>query len=99
MPLFRLILVTVAMFFAPLGLDAAEDSAIQNPTPGAHPAIPAAAAGESHHGPAVTPEAPTLFYIGPLPVTNAMVFTWVIVGLIFVVVKIGTRNLTQIPSG
>ena len=49
--------------------------------------------------PPVSPAAPTLFYVGPLPVTNAMVYTWVIAILIFVVVRLGTRNLKEIPTG
>ncbi|MEO6184225.1 MAG: F0F1 ATP synthase subunit A [Verrucomicrobiota bacterium] len=50
-------------------------------------------------GPPVTPEAPTLFYVGPIPVTNAMVYTWIIGFVIFVIIRLGTRKLTLIPSG
>ena len=57
------------------------------------------AAEAAQQGPPVTPDAPTLFHIGPLPVTNAMVYTWIIAALIFVVVRVGTRRLKEIPSG
>jgi F-type H+-transporting ATPase subunit a len=60
---------------------------------------PALAADTAHHGPPVTPEAPTLFYVGPVPVTNAMVYTWVIAALIFIVVRLGTRNMRIVPRG
>jgi len=52
-----------------------------------------------HAGPPVTPEAPTLFNIGPIPVTNAMVYTWVIAAVIFITIRLGTRDLKLIPSG
>jgi F-type H+-transporting ATPase subunit a len=76
-------------------------------TPGASPAATdhagAAAAGEaahgSHAGPVVSPHAPTLFSIGPLDITNSIVVTWAIGLLILVVVRLGTRNLQETPSG
>jgi len=66
------------------------------------PAGQAAAVTEGHDehaGPPVTPEAPTLFNIGPVPITNAMIYTWVIAFVIFVVIRLGTKNLKIIPSG
>ena len=62
-------------------------------------ALPFAVNAASGTGPAVSPEAPTLFYVGPLPITNAMVYTWIIAAIIFIAVKLGTRNLTIVPSG
>lgn len=67
-------------------------------------ALPAGVVGAeaghgAHAGPPVTPEAPTLFHLGPLPVTNAMIYTWIIAAVIFVVVRLGTKNMTEIPSG
>ena len=55
--------------------------------------------GAEHAGPPVSAAAPTLFNIGPLPVTNAMVYTWIIAALIFVVVRLGTRKMGEVPSG
>jgi len=57
------------------------------------------AAHGGHVGPPVSPDAPTLFHIGPLPVTNSMVYTWVVAALIFGIVRLGTRKMEVIPSG
>ena len=57
------------------------------------------AAEPAHTGPPVTPEAPTLFNLGPVPITNAMVYTWVIMALIFIVIRLGTKNIREVPSG
>ena len=53
----------------------------------------------AHEGPPVSAAAPTLFKVGPLEVTNSIVYTWVIAALIFIVVRLGTRNLKEVPSG
>ncbi len=62
-----------------------------------------AAAGEAEHathaGPPVSAAAPTLFNIGPLPVTNAMLYTWVIAALIFIIVRVGAGKLKEVPTG
>ena len=65
-----------------------------------------AAAEASHSGPPVSPAAPTLFDLGQavglpfsVPITNSMVYTWVIMAFIFVVIRVGTKNLKEIPSG
>lgn len=65
----------------------------------------AAAAGSAGHGhaaeagPPVTPDAPVLFHLGPLPVTNSMVYTWLIALVIFLVVRLGTRRMQEVPTG
>ncbi|MBI3881439.1 MAG: F0F1 ATP synthase subunit A [Verrucomicrobia bacterium] len=56
-------------------------------------------AHEEHAGPPVSSAAPTLFNIGPLPVTNSMVYTWVIAAVIFFIVRTGTKKMTEVPSG
>ena len=43
--------------------------------------------------------AQTLFKIGPLPVTNSMVCTWIVAAIIFVIVRFSTWNVKEIPSG
>jgi len=58
-----------------------------------------AAGAATHAGPPVSPSAPTLFHLGPLPVTNSMVYTWIIMAMIFAVVRLGTRNIKEVPSG
>ena len=78
--------VAILFLAAPLFLHAAEA-----------PAVLVAAAHEE--GPLVSPAAPELFNIGPIPVTNAMIYTWIIGAFIFVAIKLGTSNLKIIPSG
>jgi F-type H+-transporting ATPase subunit a len=48
--------------------------------------------------PLVSQIAPTLFHIGPLPVTNSMVCTWIVVGLILVIVRVTTWRMTEVPG-
>lgn len=52
-------------------------------------------------GTLVPMDAPTLFNIGSFPVTNSIVLTWVVVLLIVVVVRLGTRQLRadKVPTG
>jgi F-type H+-transporting ATPase subunit a len=57
-----------------------------------------AASAAEHAGPAVPMVAPTLFNLGPLPVTNAMINTWIIAAVIFVLVRLGTRQLNHVPG-
>jgi F-type H+-transporting ATPase subunit a len=52
-----------------------------------------------HAGPPVAPAAPTIFNLGPIPITNAMIYTWVIAAIIFIIVKAGTSKLSMVPSG
>jgi F-type H+-transporting ATPase subunit a len=57
-------------------------------------------AGQSgHHGPPVSASAPTLFNVGPLPVTNSMIYTWIVGAVIFFVVRLGTRRMGEVPAG
>lgn len=51
-----------------------------------------------HAGPPVSPDAPTLFHIGPLPVTNAMLYTWIIMALLFVLIRAGTGTMRETPG-
>jgi len=48
--------------------------------------------------PLVPLAAPTLFYIGPVPVTNSMLLTWVVALLIIVIVRVTTGKVTEIPG-
>src|SRR5436190_1751615 len=59
-----------------------------------------AAAGHAAEGPPVTPAAPTLVDLGQklglpfsFPITNAMVYTWVIMAFLFIVIRVGTRRM------
>jgi F-type H+-transporting ATPase subunit a len=49
---------------------------------------------EEAAAPLVTGYAPTLFKIGPLEITNAMVYAWVVAAVIIVFVRVGTRKLS-----
>jgi F-type H+-transporting ATPase subunit a len=60
--------------------------------------VTAMGAEHAGSGPAVPMIAPTLFKIGPLPVTNSMVNTWIIAAVIFLVVRLGTRKLSLVPN-
>jgi F-type H+-transporting ATPase subunit a len=50
-------------------------------------------------GPLVAATPPALFHIGPLPVSNSMICTWIVALLILVVVRLSTWNIKMIPSG
>jgi F-type H+-transporting ATPase subunit a len=94
----KVILMFLLLGFAPL-VGRCADSTASAPVPA--PAAQAPAQEEStgeHSGPPVTPEAPTIFNIGPIPITNAMIYTWVIALVIFVIVRLGTRDMRIIPS-
>ncbi len=63
-------------------------------------------ADASHSGPPVSPAAPDLWDLGkalglpfPVPITNSMVYTWLIMALLFIVIRLGTRRLQVIPTG
>ncbi|MDE3066451.1 MAG: F0F1 ATP synthase subunit A [Verrucomicrobiota bacterium] len=71
-------------------------SAVSGPTTQPPPAAPPSAEEETL--PSQT--APVLFHIGPLPVTNSIVCTWIVAAVILVVVRATTwKNLKEIPSG
>ena len=48
--------------------------------------------------PLVTQIAPTLFHIGPLPVTNSMVCTWIVAALIILIVRLTTWKMKEVPG-
>jgi F-type H+-transporting ATPase subunit a len=59
-----------------------------------------------HSTPPVSPAAPTLVDLGKkwglpfsVPITNSMVYTWIIMAFIFLVIRLGTKNLREIPTG
>jgi F-type H+-transporting ATPase subunit a len=47
----------------------------------------------------VPQKAPILFNIGPLPVTNSMVCTWIVAALIIVIVRLTTWKMKEVPGG
>jgi len=63
---------------------------------GAAPAAAAEAAAKTTAeaaGPLVPLAAPTLFHIGPVPITNSILWSWGVVLVIIVVVQMGTRRM------
>ena len=44
-------------------------------------------------------KAPILFHVGPVPVTNSMVVTWIVAIGIIVFAQVATRNMKEIPEG
>lgn len=60
----------------------------------------AGAAHEAHAAPEGLPAAaPVLFHLGPLPVTNSMVVTWIVAALLVVAVRKGLANPKLVPEG
>lgn len=57
------------------------------------------AAGAETTSEGLPPAAPVLFRIGPLPVTNSMVLTWVVALLLVGIVKVGLSNPKTVPEG
>ncbi len=63
----------------------------------------AALASDAHsasgHEAALTPDAPVLFQIGPLPVSNSMVLMWLVSVIVIVVARLATKDLKENPEG
>lgn len=57
---------------------------------------PHAPATEEHHLP-LKPD--VLLHLGPLAVTNSMVVTWIVAGLIILCAQLATRKITPVPKG
>jgi len=55
--------------------------------------------GGLHFLGSLSPNAVELFNIGPLPITNSMVVTWVVALGIIIVVQMATRNVSLVPEG
>jgi F-type H+-transporting ATPase subunit a len=58
------------------------------------PAVPAAHAEEG-----LPPGAGEVFRIGPLPVSNSMLVTWIVSLALIIFAQIATRNMKEVPSG
>jgi len=62
-------------------------------------AVTRAVKPEAAAEPLVPQIAPTLFYLGPLAVTNSMVCTWIVAALILVIVRLTTWKMKELPAG
>ncbi|CAF0689653.1 F0F1 ATP synthase subunit A [Candidatus Methylacidithermus pantelleriae] len=58
-----------------------------------------AVASSGQKAPVLNPAAEVVFSLGPIPITNSMIATWVVAGLLFLFIRLGTRKLTLVPSG
>jgi F-type H+-transporting ATPase subunit a len=56
-----------------------------------------ASASEAGHS-GVSPSAETLFNVGPMPVTNSMVTTWLVAVVLIVAIRLMARKPTLVPS-
>jgi len=93
MPLLRIILAGLWFAVTPACLVAA--TADSNAT---HGSAEAASHGEGgHHG--LTPDAVKLTQIGPLPITNSMVVTWVVALGLIIFARVATRKVQAVPAG
>lgn len=54
-------------------------------------------ADHGHHG--LTPDAVKLTQIGPLPITNSMVVTWVVALGLIIFARVATRRVQAVPAG
>ena len=96
----KTISLTLAVFVASLGMAMAAEHALPASVTEVSAEVHGAAGGHAGQaGPPVSAHAPTLFHVGPLPVTNSMVYTWVVAAVIFVIVRLGTRKMGEVPSG
>jgi F-type H+-transporting ATPase subunit a len=43
--------------------------------------------------------APVLFHVGPVPVTDSMVVTWIVAVGVIVFAQLSTRNMKEVPEG
>jgi len=86
-----------ALFVAIFALAVGAQTTHDQPAAGA---VEAATATAGHaEAPPVAPIAPTVFHIGPLPVTNSMICTWIVALLILVIIRLTTWNLKEVPTG
>lgn len=94
-------IILVSVFFAAIFAASLHAQSSTGPASAAV-AAKSAPAGDPVEVPAtpVKPEsAPTLFTVAGLPVTNSILYTWVVAVVIFVIVRVGTRNMREVPSG
>lgn len=58
--------------------------------------LPAFASDEAHHG--VDATAKHLFHVGPLPITNSMVTSWIVAAVLIVVIRLAIKKPKLIPT-
>lgn len=91
--------------FALLAAPAAWAATAEHPVSGGADATHAVAAGEQHgdahadehHG--LTSHAPVIGHIGPFPINNSMVLTWVVALTLILSAQIAMRHAKEVPDG
>jgi F-type H+-transporting ATPase subunit a len=96
MRLLRIILIAAFLLSVPFsGWCAAQT----NPaTPAEHAAV-AEASAAPHDKEGLPEAAETVFRVGPLPVTNSMLVTWIVAAGLIIFARMATRKIEAVPSG
>jgi F-type H+-transporting ATPase subunit a len=89
--------ILLCVFFAAICVAKAEDQVSSLPETNAITVAVETAQHEADHV-LVSPSALTVFNIGPLPVTNSMICTWIVALIIFVIIRATTWKVKEIPS-
>jgi F-type H+-transporting ATPase subunit a len=76
--------------------EGAQETVIAAAPPGAANAPAAAAAHESHE---LSLNPVEIGHIGPLPITNSMLVTWIVALAIIIFARFATRSIQAVPSG
>ncbi len=57
-------------------------------------------ASDASHGDESLPQAaPVLFHVGPLPINNSMLLTWIVTALLIGVARLATQRMKETPEG
>lgn len=57
------------------------------------------ASASAEHGPVLPMDAPVIWDTGFFPITNSMIYAWIIGLLIFIVLKVATYRMQEVPTG
>jgi F-type H+-transporting ATPase subunit a len=57
------------------------------------------ASGASHEDESLPQAAPVLFHVGPLPINNSMLLTWIVTALLIGVARLATQRMKETPEG
>lgn len=69
----------------------------QSAAPAAIPAAAPASPEPAHKG--LPPSAQTVFNIGPFPVSNSMLVTWIVALIVIIFARSATRTMKEVPDG
>lgn len=104
---FRMLVIALSvLFFGISGVQAANAKDAHAPA-NSHAAAADAHHGDAHHGDdhhahtehKLPPAAPVITKIGPFPINNSMVLTWVVAVAVIGFAQFATRSIKQVPDG